>query len=525
MIPRCWFRAHLHRHVIRYGDSLGRQYSGLLGRRGDVYYLSSSPPPLQVLLNIILLCPDCFLATARVLTQFTYALTSRPGRAASSTIAIVEASLVFSHIPQPTAPGPRHQSPPPPRSPPKPQIMAPLAAPDQNTISSLVQQSAPVDVSAPYTPTTLRGKTILLTGGASGLGAAFARSWASHGAHLVVGDVNDEAGALLVAELRAATGSPHHHFVRCDVTSWPSQASLFREAVRLSPTGELDAVVSSAGVSDAAGTITGRGFENPAGLDAPDPPAPDLRCVEINLIGTMYTAHLALFWLRQDAPTRPSPAAAAAADVRDARDRHLLLIGSSAGLSFLPGVPQYVTSKHGVTGLFRSLRTLSYRQGVRVNMLCPYFIDTAILPNRAVAMLAGLGLGRLDDTVDAATRFVSCAGGPNGRIAGRALVVGPRARLLRSVLPEGELGREGGDAAEPNEGGGDVVADEDTLAGRGQGVWEVYGHDFETVDFFIRRYIRLLNTIAAIKGWIAFWREIWYAVFVRKDPKPARLRA
>ncbi|KAF3768560.1 hypothetical protein M406DRAFT_286481 [Cryphonectria parasitica EP155] len=393
--------------------------------------------------------------------------------------------------------------------------MAPLAPADLNRIVETIDQSAPVDISAPYSPSTLRGKVILITGGSSGLGAAFARHWASHGAHLIIGDINTDAGEALIAELRTSdNNSGSHHFIHCDVTSWASQASLFQQAVRLSPTGALDAVVASAGISDRNGATTGKGFENPAGLDLPNPPAPDLSCIQVNLVGIMYTAHLALFWLPRDASSPDAAAAAAAAAEQQGipptttktRDRHLLLVGSSAGLYPLPGVPEYVTSKHGVTGLFRSLRILSYRQGIRVNMLCPYFVDTPILPNRAVAVLSGLGLARVDDTVDAATRLVACDQ-QQGRIAGRALLVGPRMDL-----------RKRGDD------GDEVLVDKSVAEGKGQAVWEVYAHDYDTVDFFIRRYIRLLNTVATVKGWVGFIRDLCHTLFVRKDPKTARAK-
>lgn len=397
--------------------------------------------------------------------------------------------------------------------------MAPLASASQNRMVESIHQSPPVDCTLPYTTTTLRGKTILLTGGASGLGAAFARKWAAAGANLIIGDIADADGEALVAELRSSTDNSQHHFVHVDVTLWPSQAALFQEAVRLSPTGELDAVVASAGISDKFGTITGKGFENPVDLDKPNPPAPNLKCIEVNLIGVMYTAHLALFWLQQNATTNTTTAVKEAEDTRDSRDRHLLLIGSGAGLFALPGVPEYVTSKHGVTGLFRSLRMLSYRQGIRVNMLCPYFVDTPILPNRAVAMLAGLGLATLEDTVDGATRLMAATTAAQQkqpqRIAGRALFIGPRASLLQKVLPERELTEN--EEAEVQDVTGEVLVDEDVAAGKGQGVWDVYAHDYETADYFIRRYVRVLNTIAAIKGWIGFWKEFVNALFFRKD--------
>ncbi|PSS03178.1 hypothetical protein BD289DRAFT_359466 [Coniella lustricola] len=399
--------------------------------------------------------------------------------------------------------------------------MAPLAAADQNRLVEAIRQSVPVDVTAAYDASTLRGKTVLITGGSSGLGAAFARAWASHGANIIIGDISSEAGQSVVADLRSSTSSAHHHFIHCDVTSWPSQAALFQRAVALSPTGELDAVVASAGITDKFGAITGKGFENPAHLDQPNPPAPDLSCVQVNLIGVMYTAHLALFWLQQNTPpdSQPPPAYV---DTRDARDRHLLLIGSSAGLFVLPGIPQYITAKHGVTGLFRSLRTLSYRQGIRVNMLCPYFVDTPILPTRAVAMLAGLGLARLDDTVDAATRLMAAPASTHDRIAGRALWIGPRMEFFKGKSVAALQAQDVTGEVLAAESVGDLAASgqgRQRREPRGQAVWEVYAHDYETADYFVRRYLRLLNTIAQIKGWIGFWRELWHALFVRK-PKP-----
>ncbi|OTA00424.1 hypothetical protein A9Z42_0000220 [Trichoderma parareesei] len=68
-------------------------------------------------------------------------------------------------------------------------------------VRQTVKQSPPVDVSNPYDPTTLKGKTILITGGANGLGAHMVRHWASHDSNIVIGDVADTAGEELVAFL------------------------------------------------------------------------------------------------------------------------------------------------------------------------------------------------------------------------------------------------------------------------------------------------------------------------------------
>src|SRR3569833_2874269 len=387
-------------------------------------------------------------------------------------------------------------------------------APDANTnrLVERIRQSKPVDCAAPYKPEEVGGKTILITGGASGFGAAFAREWAKHGAHMMIGDINDEAGEELVAELRTSTGSEHHHYGHCDVTDWQSQAAFFRTAARLSPTGGIDAVVANAGIT------AGGGFEIPQDLDSDDPPEPHYRVLDVNLTGLMHTAHLALFWLPRNGgiltTTTANPAAAggkadgeeesgsntaaaaAAAQANPAhypRDRHILLVGSVAGLIPLPGAVQYAVSKHGVTGLFRTLRSTAWLYGIRINMLCPYFVDTPILSKSALLMLAGGGLATVDDVVDAAPRLMA-----DGSIRGRALVVGPRMSVV-----EGD-------------GGETRLVELPARPGDGKAVWECYAPDYDNVELFVNNYTRMLNTFVSFKGWMGWLGDV-VRIMLRKD--------
>ena len=166
-------------------------------------------------------------------------------------------------------------------------------------------QSPPVNLSASLDFSTLSGLTILVTGGASGLGAGMARHWALHGANVVIGDLNRPLGESLIANLRTSTGNPHHHFVPLDVASWPSQLAFFEEAVRLSPQGGIDCVVANAGINLGGES---HAFENPPdyhallrkeeGEDAPVPPSPpQFRTLDVNLNGLLYTTHLAHAYL------------------------------------------------------------------------------------------------------------------------------------------------------------------------------------------------------------------------------------
>ncbi|KAL8372279.1 hypothetical protein RB595_001864 [Gaeumannomyces hyphopodioides] len=397
--------------------------------------------------------------------------------------------------------------------------MANLGEKKTDPVEVIIRAMAPVDMSAPFDRAGCAGKTILITGGASGLGAAFAREWASHGAHVFVGDVDERAGEALVASLRASTGSPHHHFQRCDVTDWASQVALFRACVRASPTGGIDVVVPNAGIGGLGEEDRGAGagsFEDPRGLDVENPPKPSLKVLDVNLTGVMYTVHLGLFWLARNdikgggggghdggqpqanGDETPEELAARLKKLRAQRDRHLLLIGSIGGVMPLVGAPEYTASKHGVTALFRTLRTPCFWRGIRVNMLLPCFVDTPMVSNEVMFVLAGSGKAAVADVVEAGTRFVA-----DKMVAGRAVVVGPRLKV-----DDGEDGRARIAQLSPAE---NEAAAKAGLRGQwpgNQAAWECYAHDYENLEGFVYRYNKLMTTYAQMSGWLGWARDV-----------------
>lgn len=183
---------------------------------------------------------------------------------------------------------------------------------DSNLGKSLVEairQSKPVDTSEPYDPAWVAGKTILITGGASGFGEGFFRKWATHGANVIIGDINDKRGEAIVNEVRQKTGNKNNHYIHCDVTDWQSQVDFFHKAVKLSVHGGIDAVVANAGITESDAR-----FEEPSGLDADSPPKPNLKCFDVNLLGVLYTSHLALYYLpRNPRSQMPTPSSTPAA--------------------------------------------------------------------------------------------------------------------------------------------------------------------------------------------------------------------
>ena len=229
-----------------------------------------------------------------------------------------------------------------------------------------VPQSPAFDTNAVLDETWVKDKTIIITGGASGFGEGFFRRWAADGATVVIGDINVQRGDQLVREVRNETGNPNLHFFHCDVTDWLSQVQFFKDAINVSPHGGIDTVVANAGIVDPLPTI-----EVPKGLDGPNPPPPNLTVLDVNLKGVLYTSHLALFYLARN--PQSVPADPNCDPTKTLRDRHLLLMSSMAGFSFIPSQTLYATSKHAVVGLYRNLRCSSFAHGIRTNMICPYF--------------------------------------------------------------------------------------------------------------------------------------------------------
>ncbi|APA15953.1 hypothetical protein SS1G_09146 [Sclerotinia sclerotiorum 1980 UF-70] len=336
----------------------------------------------------------------------------------------------------------------------------------RNNIVDIMKQSSPVDTTTPYDASWVAGKTIIITGGASGFGEGFFRKWAENGANVIIGDVNGTRGKALVEEVRKKTANQNHHYLQCDVTNWQSQVDFFRTAAELSPSKGIDAVVANAGITEEP-----MSFQEPLNLDAAEPPKPNFKAFEVDLLGVMYTAHLAMWYLPRN--PRSQKANPSITPGPNTPDRHLLLIGSVASILPFPGQVQYATAKHGVLGLFRSLRSTTFANGIRVNMLCPYFIDTPLIPTGGRLLLAGGAMGKPEDVVDAGTRLMA-----DSRIVGRALVIGPKVQVEGefNLLPESSKGNE-------------------------KAVWEAYADDCIELEVFSARFVRLINTVETMRGW------------------------
>lgn len=352
-------------------------------------------------------------------------------------------------------------------------------------------QSSEVDFSKKLDTSGMRGKTILITGGASGLGAAFFTSWAAMGANVIIGDISENSGRSLVSKTKTSTGNKDLHFIKLDVTSWESQVSFFRQACNLSSHGGIDCVVANAGVVNQEESFLVD--EPPDYHNMDNPPAPKLKSIDVNLIGVLYTTTLANSYL----PRNPgSTKCALNAVAAQPRDRHLLLMSSLAGLQPIPTQTLYAASKHAVIGIFRVSRvTAPIIHGIRVNVMCPYFADTPILGIAGKAVMAGGALAKVESVVEAGTRLVA-----DPSVIGRGLAIGPSGTMSDARQAGFEV-----DVNEPGE----------------RAVWDVYAHDFEQSDVFSRRVVALTNIKGDQRGLTGLLSDLTWAT-IGAFTSPAR---
>ena len=189
-----------------------------------------------------------------------------------------------------------------------------------------------------------RGRTALVTGAASGIGRSLCHGLAARGAAVVAADVNPDGLAEAEASLRAAGAD-----VSTLVLDVRDQAAV-TDAVQsvAASRGRLDLLFNNAGVN-VVGTVDALPHEDWDWM------------LDVNLRGVLHGVRAA--W-----PVMKAQGGG-----------HIVNTASVAGLVPVPTLAPYAMTKHAVVGLTTSLRAEGRRQGIRVSVLCPGFVNTPLL--------------------------------------------------------------------------------------------------------------------------------------------------
>ncbi|MFK8794687.1 SDR family NAD(P)-dependent oxidoreductase [Planococcus plakortidis] len=232
----------------------------------------------------------------------------------------------------------------------------------------------------------LQGKTAVITGGASGIGAATAQLFAKEGAKLVLVDLNEEKGQAFASEL------PDALFIKADITDEAQVQNVYAQATE--KYGQIDIVFNNAGI----GKVT---------------PTHELsydewrKTVNVDLDGVFLVAREAI-----------------RAFQKNGGGGVIVNTASMYGWVGSPGSAAYNAAKGGVVNLTRSLGLEYADQNIRVNALCPGFIDTPIIPEESKDILKEMTpMKRLGQSEEMAKAVLFLASDDSSFMTGSSLVV------------------------------------------------------------------------------------------------------
>ena len=185
------------------------------------------------------------------------------------------------------------------------------------------------------------GKVALVTGGASGMGAAFARIVVRDGGKVAICDVNDALGAEVVAEI----GAENCSFTHCDVSSFEEMTEFVDGAV--AHFGKVDAMFNNAGIGGMGSVMD----LTPETFD---------RVLKVDLYSVFNGCKAVL---KHMVPQRSGA---------------ILNNASISGMLGEFGMSSYAAAKGGVINLSRSIAMDTAKHGIRCNTVCPGTIDTPL---------------------------------------------------------------------------------------------------------------------------------------------------
>lgn len=246
----------------------------------------------------------------------------------------------------------------------------------------------------------LEGKVAVITGAASGIGAATAKTYVDHGARVVLGDIQDEAGEGMAAALGGASRAIFRH---CNVTNEAEVEALVEAAI--AEFGQIDIMFNCAGIVGALGPMS-------------TTPAEEWKLtIDIMINGVFYGMKHASRYMKE------------------AGSGSIISMSSTAGVMGGLGPHAYAAAKHAVVGMTKNLAAEVGGYGVRVNCIAPAGMATPMVADvmtgdhqnleETIATLAELSplKGRAGLAQDVANAALWLASDESGYTSGLTLTV------------------------------------------------------------------------------------------------------
>jgi NAD(P)-dependent dehydrogenase (short-subunit alcohol dehydrogenase family) len=196
----------------------------------------------------------------------------------------------------------------------------------------------------------LENKTVFVTGGLSGIGKACAIAAAKEGANIVVADLKSDLTEKEMADIRKE--NPKAVFIDCNV----SVSTQVKQAIDLTVTtfGTLDIALNYAGIAGEANKVADMSEEG------------WLKVINVNLNGIFYCMKYELAIMSKQ------------------KSGVIVNMSSILGKVGFANSSNYVAAKHGIIGLTQAASIEYATEGIRINAICPAFIDTPLITNAGI---------------------------------------------------------------------------------------------------------------------------------------------